>query len=162
MFRIKGKHFLRIVLEIGIAVGILAFCLPATGRADAFNEKTYVTFSGPVQIPGQVLSAGTYIFELGMPNVTNDIVQIWNKDHSHLYATLVAEPDYHMRARGKTVIKLERLGPQNPEALKSWFYPGDNYGDLFVYPKARAIEAARLRRQSAPAAAAEPRATTNG
>jgi hypothetical protein len=31
-----------------------------------------------------------------------------------------------------------------PQAIRSWFYPGDNFGQEFVYPKMRAIELAKL------------------
>jgi hypothetical protein len=30
-----------------------------------------------------------------------------------------------------------------PEALRAWFYPGRNWGEEFVYPKAKAIELAK-------------------
>jgi hypothetical protein len=30
-----------------------------------------------------------------------------------------------------------------PEALRAWFYPGRNWGEEFVYPKAKAIEIAK-------------------
>jgi hypothetical protein len=31
-----------------------------------------------------------------------------------------------------------------PEALRAWFYPGMNWGDEFVYPKARAVELSKI------------------
>jgi hypothetical protein len=30
-----------------------------------------------------------------------------------------------------------------PEALRAWFYPGKNWGDEFVYPKAKAVALAQ-------------------
>jgi hypothetical protein len=30
-----------------------------------------------------------------------------------------------------------------PEALRAWFYPGRNWGEEFVYPKAKALELAK-------------------
>ena len=31
-----------------------------------------------------------------------------------------------------------------PEALRAWFYPGANWGEEFVYPKAKAVELAKV------------------
>jgi hypothetical protein len=36
----------------------------------------------------------------------------------------------------------ERASGQ-PEAIRAWFYPGNRWGQEFVYPKARAIELAK-------------------
>jgi hypothetical protein len=33
-------------------------------KADDFNQEVIFTFSGPVEIPGSVLPAGTYVFTL--------------------------------------------------------------------------------------------------
>jgi hypothetical protein len=62
--------------------------------ADDFDQKTVFTFSGPVEIPGQVLSAGTYVFKLADSSSDRNIVQVFNKDETHLYGTFLAIPDY--------------------------------------------------------------------
>jgi hypothetical protein len=41
------------------------------------------------------------------------------------------------------VITFSERPAGEPEALRAWFYPGKNWGDEFVYPKARAIEIAK-------------------
>ena len=57
---------MRTAIRIGFAVSVLglAFASTATVRADDYNKKTRLTFSQPVEIPGKVLPAGTYIFRL--------------------------------------------------------------------------------------------------
>src|ERR1700675_1565717 len=54
-----------VVKQFGILAVLLAFLvvLPAV-HADEWNQATLITFSQPVQIPGRVLPAGTYLFEL--------------------------------------------------------------------------------------------------
>jgi hypothetical protein len=42
-----------------------------------------------------------------------------------------------------------------PDALRAWFYPGDNFGQEFVYPKARAIQLAQTTNMIVPAVAAD-------
>jgi len=61
----------------------------------------------------------------------------------HLVTTILAIPDYRLKARGKTVINFEERTADQPEAIHSWFYPGANYGEEFVYPKARAMQLAK-------------------
>jgi hypothetical protein len=63
------------------------------------------------------------------------IVQVFNKDQTHLYATIVALPDYRLTPTDKTVLTFADWPAGSPEAIKAWFYPGDNYGQEFVYPK---------------------------
>lgn len=127
-----------------IAAGI-AFAPQA--RADAWNQLTKVTFSEPVEIPGQVLPAGTYWFRLLDPESGRNVVQISNQAQDKVYATILAVPDYRMKPTGKTVVTFEERAKNSPEAVKAWFYPGDNFGQEFVYPKTRAAQLAKRTNQ---------------
>ncbi len=133
---------------------VVAFCLvllagiaAPRARADAYNHKTFVTFSGPVEIPAfhgaRVLPAGTYVFKLLNTQNDRNIVQIFNKGETHLYSTVIAVPDYRIKPRGQTVIKFAERAEGSPVALRAWFYPGDNRGQEFVYPKYQARELAK-------------------
>jgi hypothetical protein len=128
------------------SIGMLATILPHA-KADEWNQKTIFTFSGPVEIPGQVLNAGTYVFKLADSMSDRNIVQVFNKDENHLYGTFLAIPDYRLKPRGKPVITFEERAAGSPEAVRAWFYPGDNYGHEFVYPKAKAMELAKVNNQ---------------
>jgi hypothetical protein len=132
------------------------FCIALLGtvsapsvRADDWNRKTVVTFSGPVEIPGVhlqgwgILPAGTYVFKILDSQSDRHIVQIFNKEETAVYATILAIPNYRLKATDKTVITFSERPAGEPEALRAWFYPGRNWGEEFVYPKARAIELAK-------------------
>jgi len=118
-------------------------------RADEWNRKTVITFSGPVEIPGVhlvgwgVLPAGTYVFKILNSLSDRHIVQIFNKDETTIYATILAVPNYRLKATDKTVITFRERPAGQPEALRAWFYPGRNWGEEFVYPKAVAMELAK-------------------
>jgi hypothetical protein len=60
-----------------------------------------------------------------------------------LYGTFLAIPDYRLRPAGKPIITFEERAAGAPEAVRAWFYPGDNYGHEFVYPKAKAVQLAK-------------------
>ena len=131
-----------------IAIGMMCAAtivvvLSPYATADTWNDKTILTFSSPVEIPGKVLPAGTYVFKLMDSPSDRNIVQIFNQDESHVYATILAVPDYRLQPAGKTVIDFSERPSNSPEALKAWFYPGANYGQQFVYPHERARQLAK-------------------
>src|SRR6266481_7987938 len=118
-------------------------------KADDWNRKTVITFSGPVEIPGVhlagwgVLPAGTYVFKILDSQSDRHIVQIFNKEETTIYATILAIPNYRLKATDKTVITFRERPAGEPEALRAWFYPGRNWGEEFVYPKAKAMALAK-------------------
>jgi len=130
-------------------VALLGAALAPSVKADDWNRKTVVTFSGPVEIPGVhltgwgVLPAGTYVFKILNSQSDRHIVQIFSKDEKTIYATILAIPNYRLQATDKTVITFRERPAGEPEALRAWFYPGRNWGEEFVYPKARAMEIAK-------------------
>jgi len=106
-----------------------------------------VTFSAPVEIPGisaQVLPAGTYVFRLMDSPSDRHIVQILNKDETHLYANILAIPNWRLKPTDKTVMTFAERAAGEPQAIRAWFYPGDNFGQEFVYPKKKAVELAKV------------------
>src|SRR5258708_153743 len=111
--------------------------------ADAWNKKTEFQFSGPVQIPGKVLAAGKYVFQLVDSDSDRNIVQVFSEDSNgreSLVATLMAIPDYTSETPDKPIVHFEERHSGMPEALHSWFYPGENTGWEFVYPKGETLQ----------------------
>ena len=139
----------RLSRALVFAFSITALCMmfSSTASAQAWNKKTTVTFSAPVEIPGvgaQVLPAGTYVFRLLDSLSDRNIVQVFNKDESHVYATILAIPNYRLKATDKTVMTFAERAAGDPQAIRAWFYPGDNWGQEFVYPKRKALELAKI------------------
>ena len=107
--------------------------LPAV-HADEWNQATLFTFSQPVQIPGQVLPAGTYLFEL-VNSFNHEIVRISNADRTNVIALIQARPTTQKGLSGKAAIVLAERGGSQPEAIVAWSYPGRVEGHQFLYPK---------------------------
>ena len=130
-------------------MALMGAVLAPGAKADDWNRKTVITFSGPVEIPGVhltgwgVLPAGTYVFKILDSQSDRHIVQIFSKDETTIYATILAIPNYRLKATDKTVITFRERPAGEPEALRAWFYPGRNWGEEFVYPKAKAMELAK-------------------
>jgi hypothetical protein len=137
------------------AVTLLAATVLPSAHADTWNKKTVVTFSQPVEVPGKVLPAGTYTFQLLDSPSDRHIVQIFNADGSQIIATILAINNYRLQPTGDTVMKFRETPGDAPEALRAWFYPGDNFGQEFVYPRVRAIQLAQTTKEYVPAVAAD-------
>jgi hypothetical protein len=138
-----------------LALTLFGATLLPSARADTWNKKTVVTFSQAVEVPGRVLPAGTYTFKLLDSLSDRNIVQIFNADGSQIIVTILAINNYRLQPTGETVMKFSERPGDSPEALRAWFYPGDEFGQEFVYPKVRAIQLAQTTKVIVPAVATE-------
>ena len=128
---------MRIIKIIQLAVCALMLCaiLSPAIKADDWNKKTIVTFADAVEVPGQVLPAGTYVFKLANSISDRHIVEIWTGDQSQLLATILTIPDYRAETPNKTIFEYDERPGDAPMALHAWFFPGDRTGQEFVYPQ---------------------------
>jgi hypothetical protein len=145
----EGVHMTRLVVAMA-SVGLLGVALSSSARADEWNKKTVMTVSEPFQVPNQVLPPGTYVIKLLDSPSDRHIVQIFNKDENHLFTTILAIPNYRIQPTGKTVFTFWETPPGQPKALRAWFYPGDNFGQEFAYPKSAAVQIAAVAHQPVP------------
>jgi len=145
----KQMSILRTVTTMVFSLALISAVFSPGAKADEWNRKTVMTFSGPIEIPGVhlkgwgVLPAGTYVFKILDSQSDRHIVQIFSQDERTVYATILAIPNYRLKATDKTVVTFRERPAGEPEALRAWFYPGRNWGEEFVYPKARATELAK-------------------
>jgi hypothetical protein len=146
-----------------LLAGLGALALTPAVRAQghvSWSQRTVFTFSGPVEIPGQVLPAGTYVFKLANSSSNRNIVQVFNKDENHLFGMFLAVPDYRLHKSDKTIVRFEERPAGSPPAIKAWFNPRRNEGHEFVYPKTRAIELAKANHTPVPAMPTELKLAT--
>jgi hypothetical protein len=139
--------------RIAAAAAMVAISVPLA-VADQWNKMTKVTFGQSVSVPGAVLPPGTYVFKLEESSSNRHIVRIQNQRQNKTLATILAIPDYRLNASSKTVMYFGERGRTdingNPMAIKSWFYPGDNFGQRFVYPRKEASAIAAVYNQPVP------------
>jgi hypothetical protein len=143
--------------RISFLVMSLLFTLAVqVGVCQRWDKKTVVKFSVPVQVPNASLPAGTYVFKLASSDSNRHVVQVYNERGDRLFATILAMPDYRVNASSRTVMYFTESASGTPPAIKSWFYPGDNFGNRFVYPKVEATRMAAEYKQPVPAAEYRP------
>jgi len=123
------------IFTIALFAVLLCGTLVPGARASEWDKKTIVTFSDAVEIPGQVLQPGTYVFKLLDSSSNRNIVQVWSEDEDQLLATILAISDERPLASDKSVFNLEQFSTDSAPALRSWFYPGEKSGRRFVYPQ---------------------------
>jgi hypothetical protein len=136
---------LYIVIGLIFAFGLF-FALAA--HADERNQETLISFSAPIQIPGHVLPAGTYRFQLAEPGDELQMVRIYNADGTVLYATLQTVAAQRSRLAEDVVVTLAAPQSGGPEYLVKWFYRGNTDGHEFVYSKPQEREIARAAQES--------------
>jgi hypothetical protein len=101
-------------------------------HADDWNQTTRFTFNQPVQVPGHVLPAGTYFFQLVGDN--HHLVQIFSEDRTTV-AILYSVPRVRYGRRAEVAITLANRGATQPQAIVAWFFVGETEGHEFLYPK---------------------------
>jgi len=134
-----------------LCLTVLCFLATPKAKADEWDQKTTVTFSEPFEVPGvgqHLLPAGTYVFKLMDSPSDRHIVQIFNQDQTHVFTTILAIPNYRLKATDKTVMTFREAPAGQPQSLKAWFYPGREWGDHFVYERPRAIELAKINNET--------------
>jgi hypothetical protein len=132
------KH---LVLAVA-SIGLLGVAFAPSAHADEWNKKTILTVNEEIQVPNKVLPPGKYVIKLLDSPSNRHVVQIFDGDETHLLTTILAIPNYRLQPTGKTVFGFWETPPGQPKALRAWFYPGDNFGQEFAYPKSAAVQIA--------------------
>lgn len=116
-------------------LGLLGTSFVPRAHADAWDKMTIVTVNEPIIAGNKVLDPGTYVWKLLDSQSNRHIVQIFDKDQRHLEETILAIPNYRLEPTGKTQFSFWETPAGVPKAVRAWFYPGDNFGQEFAYPR---------------------------
>jgi hypothetical protein len=148
--RLEAMRSKRSAVVLAI-LGSLALAVPLRLRADN-AWRTAINLAEPTEIPGTVLPPGKYLIKVADTKEIRKVVQVTSADETKVIATFLAIPNYRVRTSGEGEFTYFQRAEGHPQALKSWFYPSNNYGVEFVYPKAEAIKIAESRHEEVYAA----------
>ena len=115
---------------IGVALLVSA---PAslTAKTIAGNEAT-VTFDHPVEVPGKVLPAGTYVFKT---SDNDELVQVFSANNKGIFATFYAIPAYRSEMHNDdSFVQLSKTAARAPQEIEGLFVAGRTIGYQFLYP----------------------------
>jgi len=147
-------------VRVLFGAAILAVCLAPAAHADEWTKLTYFTFSAPVEVPGMVLPAGSYKFELADPDSTRRVVRISEKEGGKIHGIFLSIPDQKLEPSDKPLVMFREMPAGAPEAVKAWFYPGETTGYEFVYPHDQALKIAKVTHTTVLTAKGEVTGTT--
>ena len=136
------------VLACGTFLGLNSF-------ADSWDKKTLLTVEEPILIPGKTLQPGKYVLKLVDSLSDRHIVRILNEREDEVITTVLAIPNWRLQPTGETQFMFWETPAGNPPALRAWFYPGDNFGQEFAYPKGLAAKIAAQAKAAVPSVTAE-------
>ena len=123
-----------------LLIGTVVFAYDTAWRSPlTLGEKT--------EIPGGMLEPGKYMVRVLDTDTTRKVVQFMSEDESKVLATVLAVPDYRVTVKPEGQFIYFQRAEGMPQALKGWFYPVNNYGIEFVYPKVEAVQIAQTRKQ---------------
>ncbi len=142
-------------LAIAAGVGVFGSIMAPNVMADEWNKRTILTVNEAIQVPGATLQPGKYVMKLMNSPSNRHVVQIFNGEESNIVTTILAIPNYRLQPTGKTEFTFWETPPGQPKALRAWFYPGDNFGQEFAYPKNAAASIATYAKTSVPTTYAE-------
>jgi LPXTG-motif cell wall-anchored protein len=125
----------RTALTIFCGMALAASVATTPTRADEWNKKTVLTINETVQVTDTVLAPGQYVLKLLDSQSDRHVVQIFNSDQTHIINTVLAVPAERLEPTGRTEFSFWETPPGTARALRTWYYPGDNFGQEFPYPK---------------------------
>jgi hypothetical protein len=141
------KRFTSLFALVGGVVGML-WAVPAKAQVisagNDLSKLTTMTFSKPIRLPGVTLPAGTYLFEHPVIAIDRHIVRVWSSDRNTVYATLLTIPNDRITPAKETVVTFMETPADTVDHVMAWFYPGERFGDEFIYSRAEALAMAKV------------------
>jgi hypothetical protein len=123
------KHYFRTIAAL--AVSLMGSALVPALKADEWDRRTNITIDQSIDVQGTVLPPGSYVVKLLGSIADRRVVQIFSVDEKHLIVTVLAISAERLSA-GESDFKFYKVADGRPPALRTWFYPGDNFGLEFI------------------------------
>ena len=134
-------------LTVIFTLAMLALGMGSTARAQPSDYRTYFTFTTPVTLPGITLPAGRYLFRLADPNSSRKVISVLSEDGKKSLAMLHTIPNQLTKAPNDPEVRFLETSGNTPPPIKSWWYPGKSIGYEFIYPRAQALQLAKVTRE---------------
>jgi len=134
---------------VSVAVAAVAWLtLSQASSAQTFDERVFFTFSGPVELPGVALAPGKYIFRLGNPETSRNVIQVLSADGKMAYGNFFTRYVERPTPAPNPEVRFMESAPGAPPAIRTIWYPGQRMGRELVYPKDEARRLAKNAKDS--------------
>jgi hypothetical protein len=143
----RMKRFTSLTAAV-LTAAFLAAATSASAQDSNVDQRTYLTFSGPVQMPGVTLPAGKYVFKLA-PTALHNVMQVFDGEEKHIigqwfFVASERTTEEQSRADGKPVVMFREMPEGITPAIHYFYYPTDVRGKEFIYPKGQAVKIAAV------------------
>lgn len=120
-------------LKVAFAAGALALLVGVSGYASGFSHENRLTFSRPVSLPGIVLPAGEYSFNVASPTALDVVVVRHQRSGKVLYMgfTNTVERPHNMSPNAP--ITFGEAPASEPRPISTWYEIGNSTGHQFLY-----------------------------
>jgi hypothetical protein len=129
------------LIVTALVIALVSVFAGTTAAQTDTRDRTFLTFSGAVEMPGVTLPAGTYVFKLA-DTPSRNVVEVWTREENkmigHWLFVQAERPDVSQ----DTVVMFKETAAGQTPAVHFWYYPGERIGKEFVYPKSQALKLA--------------------
>jgi hypothetical protein len=105
------------------------------------SERTFLTFSSAVEMPGVTLQPGTYVFRLA-DTPTRNVVQVLDESGENILGQWLFVPSERTEVTEDTVVMFKETAEGTTPAVQYWYFPGERIGKEFVYSEDQARQIA--------------------
>ena len=120
-------------LVLTAAIALMAFAAATPTRA-ALGPADKITFGAPVALPGVVLPAGAYTFEIANPDSSLRVVRVTRRDTGRVYfagfTRMVPRP---VDLPADRLISLGEASRGVAVPITVWYPSGHSQGNQFIY-----------------------------
>jgi len=116
-----------------IAIAVIGVLAAASAHAWT-TDTNYLTFSGPVALPGVTLPAGTYVFRMPSDSDRN-IVQVMNRAETKSYYMGITRPVSRPRKSTELLVTMGEAPSNQVRPIQAWFPVGEREGHAFIYDR---------------------------
>ena len=121
---------------------LVALTLNVAAQQPDTRDRTIMTFSSAVELPGMRLEPGTYVFRMA-DNASRNVIQVLDKDEKEMLGQWLFVSAERPEVSGDTVVTFRETSAASTPAVQYWYYPGEKIGKEFIYPKDQALRIAQ-------------------
>jgi len=121
---------------------LVALTLNVAAQQPDTRDRTIMTFSSAVELPGMRLEPGTYVFRLA-DTASRNVIQVFDKDEKDILGQWLFVSAERPEVTGDTVVTFRETSAASTPAVQFWYYPGEKIGKEFIYPKDQALRIAQ-------------------
>jgi hypothetical protein len=121
---------------------LVALTLNVAAQQPDTKDRTIMTFSSAVELPGIRLEPGTYVFRLA-DTASRNVIQVLDQDEKDMLGQWLFVSAERPEVTGDTVVTFRETSAASTPAVQFWYYPGEKIGKEFIYPKDQALRIAQ-------------------